>query len=287
MTRYKSLALVTCAAYPNFYADEDALVPLFARLGVTARAVVWSDPSVPWASFDRVAFRSTWDYFQRLDEFLAWLERMEQLRVPLVNSPSLVRWNLDKRYLAWLAARDVAIAPTEFVAAETRCDLAALLRARGWTRAVVKPAVSGGAYRTHRVSLDEAAALQPEVDAILHGGALLVQPFLDEIVDEGEWSLLFLNNELSHAVLKKPAQGEFRVQPQFGGGFLPATPPAEMVAAATAVLRALPEPALYARIDGVRRGGEFLLMEAELIEPYLYAPGAPGALERYARAVAE
>jgi glutathione synthase/RimK-type ligase-like ATP-grasp enzyme len=280
------MALVTCAAHPQLYADEQALVPVLARAGVTARPVVWSDPSVPWARFDRVVLRSTWDYFERIDEFMAWLERLERLGVPLVNSPSLVRWNLDKRYLAWLEARGIGIVPTEFVAAEARCDLVQLMRARGWPRAVVKPAVSGAAYRTHRVGLAEAAGLQGEVDAILRGSALLVQPFVEEIVSEGEWSLVFLDGELSHAVLKTPAAGEFRVQSQFGGSFTPVTPTAEIVAAATAVLRALPEAPLYARIDGVRREGRFLLMEAELIEPYLYSPAAPEALERYARVLA-
>jgi glutathione synthase/RimK-type ligase-like ATP-grasp enzyme len=286
MERYNSVALVTCASHPQLYDDEQALLPAFARVGVTAQAVVWSDPSVPWARFDRVVLRSTWDYFERIDEFVAWLERLEQLGVPLVNSPSLVRWNLDKRYLAWLEARGIAIVPTEFVAAEARCDLAQLMRTRGWTEAVVKPAVSGAAYRTHRVSLATAAGLQAEVDAILRGSALLVQPFVDEIVKEGEWSLLFLDGELSHAVLKTPAAGEFRVQTQLGGSFTRVTPPPEVVTAASAVLRALPEAPLYARIDGVRRGGRFLLMEAELIEPYLYSPAAPDVLERFARVVA-
>jgi glutathione synthase/RimK-type ligase-like ATP-grasp enzyme len=285
MTRYNELALVTCAAYPELYADERELVPAFARAGVQARAVVWSDPSVPWSRFDRVVLRSTWDYFERIDEFLAWLDRLEQLGVPLVNSPSLVRWNLDKRYLPWLAARGVAIAPTELIAAEQRCDLVRLMRERGWTRAVVKPAVSGGAYRTHRVSLDDAAALQPEVDAILRGSALLVQPFLDEIVREGEWSFVFLDGELSHAVLKRPAPDDFRVQPQFGGTFARVTPPEPLLAEARAVLQALPEAPRYARIDGVRRDGHLLLMEAELIEPYLYSPAAPEVLDRYVHVI--
>jgi glutathione synthase/RimK-type ligase-like ATP-grasp enzyme len=286
MMRYGELAVVTCAAYPELFGDEQALLPALARAGVKARPVVWSDPSVPWARFDRVVLRSTWDYFERIDEFLAWLQRLEEMGVPLVNSPSLVRWNLDKRYLARLEAQGIAIVPTEFVELEARCDLVGLMRARGWERAVVKPAVSGAAYRTYRVALAEAAALQAEVDAILRGSALLVQPFMEEIVSEGEWSLVFLDGELSHAVLKTPAAGEFRVQTQYGGSFTRVTPPAEVVAAATAVLRALPEAPLYARVDGVRRGGRLLLMEAELIEPYLYSPAAPEAIERYARMLA-
>lgn len=279
------VALVTSAELPSLYGDERALPSAFAAAGVDAAPVVWSDPDVAWSRYDAVVIRSTWDYFQRIDEFVAWLDRLERERVRLYNPVPLVRWNFDKRYLAELAARGVRIVPTRFFDAGARVDLAALLREAGWSEAIVKPAVSGGAWRTHRFGAAEAAAVQRQLDEILRGSGALVQPFLDEIPRVGEHSLFFFGGRFSHAVVKTPASGDFRVQAQFGGTHRAIEPPAEMLAAARAVLDLLPAPALYARIDGVERDGRFELMEVEVIEPYLFLPGSPGAIDRYVDAV--
>ena len=279
------VALVTSAALPSLYGDEQALPSAFAAAGVDAAPVGWSDPEVAWSRYDAVVIRSTWDYFQRIGEFVAWLDRLERERVRVYNPVPLVRWNFDKRYLAELARRGVRIVPTRFFDAGARVDLAALMREAGWTEAIVKPAVSGGAWRTHRFGVAEAAAVQRELDEILRGSGALVQPFLDEIPRVGEHSLFFFGGRFSHAVVKTPASGDFRVQAQFGGTHRAIEPPAEMLEAARAVLGLLPAPALYARIDGVERDGRFELMEVEVIEPYLFLPGSPGAIERYVDAV--
>ncbi|MCU1278350.1 MAG: hypothetical protein JWM53_1896 [bacterium] len=278
-------ALVTCHAFPTLYADEQELPARFAAAGVDARPVSWSDPAVDWTSFDRVLLRSTWDYFQRIDEFRAWLDRLDRDRVPLCNPSSLVRWNFDKRYLAELGSRGARLLPTRFIDAGERLDLDALVRERGWSDVILKPAVSGGAYRTHRFAAAGASTLQAELDAILAVSGALVQPFAPEIAAEGEWSLLFFGGAFSHAVVKTPTAGDFRVQTQFGGVYRAVTPPPSMLAAATAILAALPAPAVYARIDGIRRGDDFLLMEVEAIEPYLFLPHSPGAVDRYIAAV--
>lgn len=280
------VALVTSSDLPSLYGDEQQLPAGFAEAGVDAQPVVWSDPEVAWSRYDAVVIRSTWDYFQRIDEFVAWLDRMERDGVALYNPVPLVRWNFDKRYLAELAARGVRIVPTRFFDVGARVDLPSLLRDAGWNEAIVKPAVSGGAWRTHRFGIDEAPAVQRELDEILRGSGALVQPFLEEIARIGEHSLFFFGGRFSHAVVKTPASGDFRVQAQFGGTHRPIEPPPAMLQAAREVLERLPTEALYARIDGVERDGRFELMEVEVIEPYLFCPGSPGAMERYVAAVA-
>lgn len=279
------VGLLTSAAFPSLFGDEQALPARFAAAGVDAEPVVWSAPDVDWSRYDALVIRSTWDYFERIDEWRSWLGAIEP-KVPLYNPPALVRWNLDKRYLAELEGRGVHIAPTRFFDAGARVDLAALVADAGWAEAIVKPTVSGGAARTHRFRAAEARAVQPALDEILRTTGALVQPFLDEIARVGEHSLLFFGGELSHAVLKTPKAGDFRVQAQHGGTHRPVTPTAEMVAAARAILKALPTETVYARIDGVERGGRFELMEVEVIEPYLFLPGAPeSAVDRYVGAV--
>ncbi|MGZ3443894.1 MAG: ATP-grasp domain-containing protein, partial [Polyangia bacterium] len=211
------IALATCDAWPTLYGDEQALPARFAAADIDARPVSWSDPAVDWRSFDRVVLRSTWDYFERIGEFRAWLDRLDAERVPLCNPTALVRWNFDKRYLGELAARGAHLLPTRFVEAGEPLDLDALVRERGWSDAILKPAVSGGAYRTHRFAAAEARALQGELDTILRTAGALVQPFAPEIATEGEWSLLFFGGGYSHAAIKTPASGDFRVQTQHGG----------------------------------------------------------------------
>src|SRR5262249_55620552 len=157
----------------------------------------------------------------------------------------LVRWNLDKAYLYQLEQRGVRIVPTRFVATGERVDLAAEVRARGWSDVILKPAISGGAFRTHRFSADGAAALQPELERILGVGGALVQPFAPEILGEGEWSLLFFGGRFSHAVLKTVAAGDFRVQLQYGGRYRAVTPAPSLVRVAETIVESLPLPPAY------------------------------------------
>ncbi|MGO8999753.1 MAG: ATP-grasp domain-containing protein [Polyangiaceae bacterium] len=278
------VAIVTCAAQSLLYAEEREILPRLRKRGVDADAVLWSDENADWSRFDAVVIRSTWDYFTRYDEFRAWLDRVEHL-ARVYNPPSLVRWNSDKHYLRDLEQRGVQIVPTVFCEAGERADLAKVLRESGWKSAVIKPCVSGGAYRTHRVSAEDAAEKQAEMDALLATTAVLVQPFVPEIQSEGEWSLVFFGGAFSHAVLKVPGAGDYRVQPEHGATFADVKPEPWLVEQAQSVLRALPEPPAYARIDGVRRGRDLILMEAELIEPYLYMAAAPRAMDAFVELV--
>ena len=280
------LALVTCERLPSLYGDEQELPARFAAAGVAAEPVVWSDATVDWTRYALVLIRSTWDYFERIAEFGAWLDRLERDGARVQNPVPLVRWNLDKRYLRELETRGVRIVPTRFFDAGARVDLPSLMRDAGWAEAIVKPAVSGGAWRTHRVRAAEAAAAQRELDDILRGSGALVQPFLDEIAEVGEQSLFFFANRFSHAVMKTPARGDFRVQAQYGGTHRAIAPAPDTLRAAERILELLPTATLYARIDGVERAGRFELMEVEVIEPYLFFPGSDGAVERYVAAVA-
>ncbi len=272
------VALVTCALQPALYGEESQLPPLIAARGIDVAVVNWDDPAVDWASFDVALVRSTWDYFERYDEFCAWLDRVSPLTA-IHNSPTLMRWNSDKRYLIELEARGVRIVPTVLCERGQSISLATVARERGWTRLVLKPAVSGGAYRTHLI--DDVTTGQPILDELLRHGAALIQPFFPEIKAQGEVSFFFFADVLSHAVDTRTGGDDYRVQTQFGGTAM-AIDPAPLLPQVRAVLDALPERPTYARIDGVVRGDDFYLMEAELVEPYLYlCAAAPQATTAY------
>jgi len=137
------------------------------------------------------------------------------------------------------------------------------------------------------VAFAEAAAFEAQFAEEKRNFSLMVQPFIRQIVSQGEWSLVFLDGGYSHAVLKKPADGDYRVQQQHGGSLTPATPPPELIAQAAKALAAVPSPWLYARVDGCVLDAEFTLMELELIEPELFFRSQKGAAERLAKAIAK
>jgi hypothetical protein len=279
------IALATYAQLPTLNDDDRLLISALGELDVTAVPAVWDSPDVRWEQLPTVLVRSCWDYHRRQPEFLAWIGRLEQSGVTLWNRPGLLRWNSHKGYLRDLAARGVSIVPTRWLAGGERTELAALLRGEGWRDAVIKPAVSASATGTWRTSLATASADQARLDELLRAGDVLVQPFMPDVADPGEWSIVFLGGRFSHAVLKRPAAGDYRVQWEFGGSALTAAPPDHLIADAEQVLAATPGETVYARVDGVERDGRLLLMELELIEPHLFLGWDPGAAGRLAAAL--
>jgi glutathione synthase/RimK-type ligase-like ATP-grasp enzyme len=192
---------------------------------------------------------------------------------------------MNKKYLLDLAARGVPIVPTEYLAKADRPSLRAILARRGWTEAVVKPAVAAGTHGAWRTSLGAAQAGQARLAEQLGPGDVLVQPYMPEVASKGEWSLVFFGLEYSHAVLKRPAGGDFRVQEHLGGKTVAAEPGPSLVEQARRVITAVGEPLLYARVDGVERDGQFVLMELEINEPSLFLGLRDGAGRRFAEAI--
>jgi glutathione synthase/RimK-type ligase-like ATP-grasp enzyme len=285
MSPYR-VALVTCSYIRELTDDDRPLLIELWNLGIEAEPAVWDDPSVDWGSYDAAVIRSTWDYHLSPAAFFAWLGRLEALGTKLWNPAAVVRANVDKSYLKGLAAAGVSVVPTLWVSQGGRTDLDQVLAARGWTDAVVKPVISAGAFRTRRVKLGGPGGQAALDDALAHSDAM-VQPFLPEIKAEGEWSFVFLGGEFSHAVLKTPHAGDFRVQEDHGGRTARREPPPGLVVQARAALIAGPQSWLYARVDGVRRGAELIVIEVELIEPSLYLSTAPVAARRLAELIKE
>jgi hypothetical protein len=279
------VALVTSTAFPTLYEDDHLLVAALAALGVDPVPAIWTDPSIDWDGFDAVVIRSPWDYFERPVEFRAWLDARIASGVLLCNAASILDWNFDKAYLQDLAAAGVSLIDTIVVSKGGDPDVVALARARGWDEIVVKPTISGGAYRTYRFRLADADRYRADIAETLRDRGVLIQPFLPEILDNGELSLLFFDGEFSHAVCKRPKAGDYRVQFQFGGTNENVAPRPEWIATARACIAAAPELPVYARVDGVVVDGTFRLMELEVFEPLMFLARHPEAADRFARAI--
>ncbi|TPG11651.1 hypothetical protein EAH75_11665 [Rhodanobacter glycinis] len=284
-TAARRLALATSLDHPSIQPDDAYLATSLERLGIQPIVCVWNDPAVDWSTFDAVLIRTIWDYFKHHAAFLDWLDRLDRLGVPTINDSALLRWNSDKSYLLELARHDVAIIPTRLARAAELPDVLATMPGQ---QVVIKPTISGGAWHTLRGSVGDATFAQA-VTQLPRDYDYLVQPFVPEILSAGEWSLLYFAGEFSHAVIKRPAAGDYRVQGEHGGSAEPARPDDATLAAAERALAAVAAIGhgdhAYVRVDGVISKGRFLIMELELIEPFLHLADHPAAAERLAQDV--
>lgn len=263
---------------------------VLARLQRTLEEVGITSAPTPWTAHaaDATALRDypcvlpllAWGYHRDHARWLLACDGWARAGIALANPAGVLMWNSDKRYLTTLAERGVAIPPTTFTDRMSQALIERVFEETGARELIVKPAVSGGAWNTRRVSRGDM------VDAAT-GTTMLVQPYLPAIEHAGETSLLYFGGRLSHVVNKRPPDGEFRVQEEFGGLYsLLTSPPAGAVALAEQVLAAIDEPLLYARIDTVPDAdGRWLLMEAELIEPDFYLGVDPARGAGFARAL--
>jgi glutathione synthase/RimK-type ligase-like ATP-grasp enzyme len=274
------IAIATCKHPPVHDDDLDFLLPALRRRGADAEAVVWNDPKADWSSFDLVLVSSTWDYDEDLDAFRAWARRTGKA-TQLQNPAATIEWNVDKRYLRELEEAGVPIVPTIWTEPGGEDEIERTVAELGWNDVVLKPVVDLGARRLVRVETEMVARLLRAIDA-----PAMAQPFLPALQSEGELSLVYLGGELSHAVRKIPAPGDFRVQPQYGGSVEPVRPTAAAIELAEAALAAAPGEPLYARADMIRdERGDLRLIELELIEPVLFLGRHADAGEALGRAV--
>ncbi len=279
---------MTSRADPHGGENDAPLVPALAEAGVQATWVIWDDVTVDWSSFRAVVVRSPWDYTERYEEFLAWIDRVGATTA-VWNPPELLRWNSHKGYLLELGQRGLPTVPTLLVRAWEACpDLDHLVQANGWDELVLKPAVSVGAKGTTRWGAADAVSGGPaavELGRLHAAGDVLVQPFVPEIGAAGETSVVFLGGRYSHAVRKVPAAGDFRVHAHHGGREIPTQALPDEIRLARQTLAALDVPTLYARVDCVAVGGMPVLMELEVLEPDLFLTFDELAPARFAAAL--
>jgi glutathione synthase/RimK-type ligase-like ATP-grasp enzyme len=291
------VALTTCTTWPALAAGDAPLADsLRERHGAEVLVARWNAPEDQplFARADAIVLRSNWDYQHHIAAFAGWLDDLESAGKSVYNPPALVRWNLEKRYLLDLAERGVRVPRTLLVANEAGA-IAQAVRSFGGEPAVVKPAVGASGHEVYRVTpanLDQTIARLGES---VPERRLLVQEFLPEFRD-GERAFVFIDGAFTHLFLRQPdttrrlahdpGESEFRANSQHGVRVsLAAQPHPDQVAQARAVLDALPEAPLYARVDCVFREGRLLLNELELNEPALRLDLYPAAAERFADAI--
>lgn len=257
---------------PDFWEEwgwaYDVEAEALSRGGIEVEPRSWKDPG-DLSGFDLVMPLVAWGYHFEPERWHALLDRLEAEGPKVLNPVPLLRWNSDKRYLAELGRKGIAVIPTRIA---EQLDEAALAEARAefGEELVIKPPVSASADGTHRLQPHE-----PLPDES-RGRAMMIQPFLRSVAEEGEYSIMLFNGEYSHAIVKRPKAGDYRVQPHLGGSEQPCTPPPGSIDLAKAALAAAPAEAAYARVDMIRDGsGALAIIELELIEPALWLQHAP------------
>jgi len=275
----RALVLVPTPDYPEPWRwAYDVEAQALEQAGIAVEPAPWTEAR-DLSGFDCVLPLVVWGYHLRFAEWLRLLDRLESEPVPCINPPALLRWNSDKLYLAELGTKGVPTVETLPVDKLTGEALAEARAHFGSDNVVVKPPVSASATGTFLLRAGE--GVPPEVA----GQRMLVQPFVEGVATEGEYSLIFFGGRFSHAIVKRPKTGDFRVQPHLGGVDLPCAPPDGAEELARAALAAAPAEATYARVDMVPGREGLQIIELELIEPALFLHHAPDGGAAFASAV--
>ena len=272
--------------YTQQVLDEDRLLQTaLENKGLTVCKKDWADKNFDWTSTKYAIFRTTWDYFERFDEFFLWLEDTKK-KTTFINSSEIINWNIDKHYLQDLSKNKVNIAPTQFVEKGDRITLAQLFEKTNWKEAVLKPAISGAARHTYRIHPNNCSEFETVFQKLIENESMLFQEFLNNIIIQGEISLILIGGKHTHAVKKIAKKGDFRVQDDHGGRVEKHTPTKEEILFAENCLIASPFEPKYARVDIVYdNNNKPSLSELELIEPELWFRNYPLAAEKLAEEI--
>jgi hypothetical protein len=283
----KRCAFLSMDSLKDFYHYDQMLFEPFKAAGWLVEEVSWRKPGVDWNNYDVVIIRTTWDYQDDVEGFMACLQRIEASSAQLQNTLKIVEWNISKRYLSDLQNQGINIVPTLWFDSFSLAELQLGFSHFDTSEVVLKPLVSANADHTYRLTAENLNTQSKQLENVFYKREFMLQPFLNAIINEGEYSLFYFAGQYSHGILKQPRAGDFRVQEEHGGQLKSIQPCEEMLTTARHCLAALPADVLYARIDLVRYKKEFAVIEIELIEPSLYFNMDAGSPQRFVDAFVE
>ena len=276
----KTNAYVHNVFYEDFLVQE-ALI----NEGFNTLRLAWDDSNFDWASTKSVLFRTTWDYFDRFNEFSEWLQQVSQ-KTKLLNSKYIINWNIDKHYLNDLKQKKVNVAETFFIEQGSSLSLKTIHKQLGWNDTVLKPCISGAGRHTYKINKETIDMYEPIYKSLIINESMMLQPFQNNIIIKGEISMILIDGIYTHAILKKAKVGDFRVQDDFGGSVHNYIPTDEEITFAENAIKACPELPVYARVDiFTDNDNKIALSELELIEPELWFRHNPEAANKLAKAI--
>ncbi len=273
-----NIAILQIDDFGDQVSDDHLLVEELQLLGHTVCAIDWR-ADINWSDFDLALIRGTWDYHLHLDEFIMKMSEISASTI-LLNPLSIIEWNSNKKYLSELERNGVSIVPTIFHELLDESKLNQAFIDLDSEKIIVKPQVSANSLDTIITRKGDKKALQT-----FNNRPCMIQPFIDSINTIGEYSVYFFEGEYSHAIIKKPASGDFRVQEDFGGTQEEIDVDEKLMIHSKQAVKDLPKDVFYARVDSVLHGNEYQLMELELIEPGMYFRYCNGSAKRFAKCI--
>ncbi|GAA5520374.1 hypothetical protein LQ318_01490 [Aliifodinibius salicampi] len=279
----KKCAFLSMDSLEDYECYDHLLFEPFQKYGWSAEEISWRNRQANWDQYEAVIIRSPWDYQQDPKAFFEVLKEIEASSALLENKLELVEWNIDKTYLRDLEEQGITIVPSLW---EERFDNGTYMdsfKRLSSDEIIVKPTISAGAEDTFRIPKDRADEYTGQLQSTFADRPYIVQPFMPDIIKEGEFSLFYFGDTYSHTVLKTPKKDDFRVQEEHGGVLKLVEAEPEMRQISRKILDLITPQPLYARIDLVRHENGFALMELELIEPSLYFNMDPQSPERFAK----
>ncbi|MCA6075061.1 ATP-grasp domain-containing protein [Fulvivirga sedimenti] len=278
-------AFLSIANTEGWFIDDDLVHEPLTKLGWEVDNIPWNQPT-DWNAYHVVVIRSPWDYQDHLEQFLDVLEQIEKSSALLLNDISIVRWNINKNYLFELEQKGIQLVPSIRKTGPNHSDIEKAYKTFKTSELIIKPIIGANADDTFRIPKQN-TEVSHKVIQLFQDRECILQPFMKYIVEEGEFSLMYFNGELSHVILKTVGNGDFRVQEEHGGDVIPIIhPEPRLLEAAGKAMKALPAVPMYARVDLVRTArNDFALMELELIEPCLYFRFDPKSATRFAACI--
>lgn len=265
---------------------EDGLIQkALEKVGLKTHRTNWDDETFDWSSTRHVLFRTTWDYFDRFDEFSIWLEKVS-LQTKLINEKELIYWNIDKHYMLDLKSKGINIPNSIFIETGDNRTLSNLISDLNWSEFILKPSISGAARHTYRFKKSEVSNHEEVYKSLIQNESMIVQEFQENIMPKGEVAYMVFGGKYSHAILKKAKSGDFRVQDDFGGSVHHYSPNEDEIKFVEQAFSAVDPTPIYARIDVIWDNNNNLAIgEIELIEPELWFRMDDAAADNLAQSI--
>lgn len=267
----RKIALITYSDLPQLSESDHLLIEPLKEKSFEVLSLPWDSEDRDWKGLDCLVLRSCWNYHKKYKEFVKWLDYLQENKVRVFNSVSIVKWNSNKKYLLELERRGIDVVPTIYVKKRSKVYLKDLLENKKWQGdVVIKPAVGASAYKIFKANSNNLELYKKRFDSLKSETDVLIQPLMKEVVSEGEYSSVVIAGQYSHSILKTPKKGDFRSNYHFGAKEKRVCIDRSILDQVMSIYNLVDANLLYARVDYVIREGKVILMELELIEPHLF-----------------
>ena len=267
----KKCALLTMNDLSNFECYDNLITGPLKDLGWDCDFVSWESKMIDWDQYKSVIIRSTWNYQEKYEDFIKVLNDINISNASLYNPIDIVEWNINKQYLKDLEEKKIPIVPSHWFKSFNFKEILKSFSNFDSKKLIIKPCISANADFTYVIEQHSVTNILNNLEDSFKNKEFVIQPFIENVIKEGEYSLIFFGDILSHVLLKTPKIGDFRVQEEHGGVLKSILKPEKgLIKFGFNVIKNLPKKCLYSRVDIIRDNNGFLLMEVELIEPSLF-----------------